>query len=88
MHAFVEVRPEGGALAGDGRHGSTIPKPGRVRSRNDVRAYWEPPIKESSLPNFLAPAVPVSAVPIASTPIAPAPIAGCVVIVPGPHHWG
>jgi predicted Zn-dependent protease len=26
----------GRPLAGDGRHGSTIPKPGRVRSRNDI----------------------------------------------------
>src|SRR6516165_3323453 len=30
--------PEGGALAGDGKHGSIIPSPGRVRSRNDMRA--------------------------------------------------
>jgi len=29
--------PEGGALAGDGRQGSIIPNPGRVRSRNDMR---------------------------------------------------
>jgi hypothetical protein len=25
-------------LAGDGRHGSIMPSPGRVRSRNDMRA--------------------------------------------------
>jgi hypothetical protein len=33
-------RPEryGEALAGDGRHGSIMPSPGRVRSRNDMRA--------------------------------------------------
>ena len=30
--------PEGGALAGEGRHGSIIPKPERVRSRNDITA--------------------------------------------------
>jgi hypothetical protein len=29
--------PEG-AFAGDGRHGSIIPNPGRVRSRNDMRS--------------------------------------------------
>ncbi|MFZ0151463.1 MAG: ATP-binding protein [Xanthobacteraceae bacterium] len=34
----------------------------------------------------LAPAVSVAA-PIAGTPVATAPIAGCVVIIPGPHHW-
>jgi hypothetical protein len=28
--------PEGGALAGEGKHGSIIPNPERVRSRNDV----------------------------------------------------
>ena len=28
--------PEGGALAGEGRHGSMTPKPGRVRSCNDM----------------------------------------------------
>src|SRR5215472_8163820 len=28
--------PEGGAFAGDGRHGSMMPKPGRVRSRKDM----------------------------------------------------
>jgi hypothetical protein len=33
--------PEGGALAGDGRHGSIIPRPGRVRSRNDMRECLE-----------------------------------------------
>jgi hypothetical protein len=27
---------KGGAFAGDGRHGSIIPSPGRVRSRNDI----------------------------------------------------
>jgi len=26
--------PEGGAFAGNGKHGSIIPNPGRVRSRN------------------------------------------------------
>jgi hypothetical protein len=31
------IRPEGGALAGDGRDGSMMPIPGRVRSRNDMR---------------------------------------------------
>src|ERR1700720_3979304 len=33
----------------------------------------------------LAPPVPVAA-PIPSTPVA-APIAGCVVVIPGAHHW-
>jgi hypothetical protein len=37
--------PEGGTFAGDGRHGSIIPSPGRVRSRNNIGAsnrpeYW------------------------------------------------
>jgi hypothetical protein len=32
-----QPEPEGGALAGEGRHGSIIPNPGRVRSRNDMR---------------------------------------------------
>jgi hypothetical protein len=38
MLDFVEPAggPEGGAFADDGRHGSIIPKPGRVRSRNDM----------------------------------------------------
>jgi hypothetical protein len=31
--------PEGGAFAGDGRHGSIIPSPGRVRSRNDMGGF-------------------------------------------------
>jgi hypothetical protein len=31
-----QPEPEGGALAGDGRQGSIIPSPGRVRSRNDI----------------------------------------------------
>jgi hypothetical protein len=30
--------PEGGVFAGDGRHGSIIPNPGRVRSRNEMLA--------------------------------------------------
>jgi hypothetical protein len=29
--------PEGGTLAGFGKHGWMIPSPGRVRSRNDMR---------------------------------------------------
>jgi len=29
--------PEGGAFAGEGRHGAMIPKPGLVRSSNDMR---------------------------------------------------
>ena len=28
--------PEGGTLAGDGKYGSIMPSPGRVRSRNDM----------------------------------------------------
>ncbi len=37
MFDFMEpARPEGGALAGEGKHGSIIPSPGRVRSRNDI----------------------------------------------------
>jgi hypothetical protein len=53
MLDFVQPSgPEGGAFAGDGRHGSTISKPGRVRSRNDMRAYQEQSIKESSLLTF------------------------------------
>jgi hypothetical protein len=64
--------PEGGAFAGDGRHGSIIPSRGAARSR----------VCRLSL----APAVSVAA-PIAGTPVATAPIAGCVVIIPGPHHW-
>ena len=64
--------PEGGAFAGDGRHSSIIPSRGAARSR----------VCRLSL----APAVSVAA-PIAGTPVAPAPIAGCVVIIPGPHHW-
>jgi hypothetical protein len=35
-HTILPPGPEGGALAGDGRHGSMIPDPGRVRSRNDI----------------------------------------------------
>jgi hypothetical protein len=35
-------------LGGDGRHGSIIPSPGRVRSRNDMGAYYGQPVKESS----------------------------------------
>jgi hypothetical protein len=31
--------PEGGTLAGEGKQGSIIPNPGRVRSRNDMGAY-------------------------------------------------
>jgi hypothetical protein len=34
--SWIQPGPEGGAFAGDGRHGSIIPKPGRVRSRNDM----------------------------------------------------
>ena len=41
---FVSIRwlhsgayPEGETLAGDGRHGSIIPNPGRVRSRNKAK---------------------------------------------------
>ena len=64
--------PEGGAFAGDGRHGSIIPSRGAARSR----------VCRLSL----APAVSVAA-PIAGTPVATARIAGCVVIIPGPHHW-
>jgi hypothetical protein len=30
--------PEGGAFAGDGRHGSIVPSPGRVRSPNKTMA--------------------------------------------------
>jgi hypothetical protein len=36
--------PEGSAFAGDGRHGSMIPRPGRVRSRNNMR----PPLIQKS----------------------------------------
>jgi hypothetical protein len=64
--------PEGGAFAADGRHGSIIPSRGAARSR----------VCRLSL----APAVSVAA-PIAGTPVATVPIAGCVVIIPGPHHW-
>src|SRR5262249_58315873 len=32
----IQPGPAGGALAGDGKHGSIIPRPGRVRSRNDM----------------------------------------------------
>ena len=36
--AEVMIGPAGGAFAGDGRHGSIIPNPGRIRSaRNDMR---------------------------------------------------
>src|SRR6266516_3901882 len=58
--------PEGGAFAGDGRHGSIVPSRGAARSR----------VCRLSL----APAVSVAA-PIAGTPVATAPIAGCVVII-------
>ena len=34
-----QPEPEGGTFAGDGRHGSIIPKPGRVRSRNDIVGF-------------------------------------------------
>jgi hypothetical protein len=34
--SWIQPGPEGGALAGDGRHGSIMPSPGRVRSRNDM----------------------------------------------------
>src|SRR6516164_459333 len=34
--SWIQPGPLGGALAGDGSHGSTIPRPGRVRSRNDI----------------------------------------------------
>src|SRR5262249_27339421 len=33
-HFVGQMGPEGGALAGDGRHASIIPSPGRVRSCN------------------------------------------------------
>jgi hypothetical protein len=36
--SWSQPGPEGGALAGEGRHGSIIPSPGRVRSRNDMGA--------------------------------------------------
>ena len=36
--SWSQPGPEGEALAGEGRHGSMIPSPGRVRSRNDMRA--------------------------------------------------
>jgi hypothetical protein len=33
---FVQpAAPEGGAFAGEGRHGSMMPRSGRVRSRNE-----------------------------------------------------
>jgi len=35
MLNFMQPAP-GGTFAGDGRQGSIIPKPGRVRSRNDM----------------------------------------------------
>src|SRR5437868_3002786 len=31
--------PEGGAFAGEGKHGSIIPSPGRVHSRNDIAGH-------------------------------------------------
>jgi len=37
--------PLGGALAGDGKHGSIIPSPGRVRSRNDMGSLIGTPLK-------------------------------------------
>ena len=37
MFDFVKpTRPRWRGLAGDGRHGSIMPNPGRVRSRNDM----------------------------------------------------
>ena len=41
--SWIQPGPLGGALAGDGRHGSMIPNPGRVRSRNDMRQLIERP---------------------------------------------
>ena len=35
--SWSQPGPEGGALAGEGRHGSTLPRPARVCSRNDMR---------------------------------------------------
>ena len=40
--------PEGGAFAGDGKHGSIIPSPWRVRSRNDIGIQYERHSEESS----------------------------------------
>src|SRR6516225_4958498 len=39
--SWSQPGPLGGDLAGDGRHGSTVPRPGRVRSRNDKRQLIE-----------------------------------------------
>ncbi len=38
FNSMSQPGPEGGALAGDGRHGSMIPNSGRVRSRRDMGA--------------------------------------------------
>jgi hypothetical protein len=38
--AVEQDGPEGGAFAGDGKHGSIIPSPGRVRSRNEEINQW------------------------------------------------
>jgi hypothetical protein len=37
MLNFVQPPGAGGTFAGDGKHGSIIPSPRRVRSRNDMR---------------------------------------------------
>src|SRR5262249_6494183 len=50
--SWIQPGPEGGAVAGDGRDGSIMPRPGRVRSRNDMAQHkrklsllriWEQP---------------------------------------------
>ena len=38
----AQEKPEGGAFAGDGRQSSIIPRPGRVRSRNDMGQASKP----------------------------------------------
>jgi hypothetical protein len=45
---IIRPGPEGGAFAGDGKHGSMFPSPGRVRSRNDMALSRNDPAKKSS----------------------------------------
>jgi hypothetical protein len=58
-----------------------LPRPAPPGAAGNVASEAGRPVRSR-----LAPTVSVAA-PIAGTPVAPAPITGCVVIIPGPHHW-